>query len=92
MISVSQNHQFLLKSEAGMPFVYLEIDGQARRSISNNYLALKAREWEAGPLISLPGPPADFPYGPRPIRLTLPGPVNSSVKYMQEFVQETTIL
>lgn len=29
-------------------------------------------EWEAGTLTSLPGPPPDFPYGHRPIRLNLP--------------------
>lgn len=33
-----------------------------------------------------------YSYGRRPIRLTLLGSVNSSVKYMQEFVQDTTIL
>lgn len=72
--------------------VYFETDGQARWSVSNNHLMLKAHEWEAGTLTSLPGPPADFPYGHSPIRLTLPGSVNSSVKYTQEFVQDTTTL
>lgn len=72
--------------------VYFETDGQARWSVSNNHLMLKAHKWEAGTLTSLPGSPADFPYGHRPMRLTLPGSVNSSVKYMQEFVQDTTIL
>lgn len=52
----------------------------------------KAHEWETGTLTSLPGPPADFPYGHRSNRLTVPGSVNSSVKYTQEFVEDTTTL
>lgn len=92
MKSMSQNHQFLLKSETGMLLVYFEADGQARQIVHNNHLMFKAHEWETGTLTSLPGPPADFPYGHRSNRLTVPGSVNSSVKYTQEFVQDNTTL